>query len=100
MLIMAKDTFIITPPKDTLTLVQSDLFPYADELGVDVVMYVKLILNHSHVRDEDKLFIRNGVRWLNEEAILKYDKIYTKLSQKQRQNVLKIISKERWERAG
>lgn len=80
----------------TLSLVQSDLFPYADELGVNTSAYTTLILNHSRVSDEDKAFLKNGVKWLNEEAAEMYKTEYVKLSAQERQNVLKAISKVRW----
>lgn len=87
-------------PLETIALVQEDLFP--DSAGVPTtkeinsVSYLSLILHHSRVSDSDKKFIRNGVQWLNEDAVNIYNKTYTKLSYKQRQDVLKSISKHRW----
>ena len=83
-------------PRETLDLLQEDLFPFSKDLDVKVSLYLTLILEHSRVSQEDKNFLRNGVQWLNEEAILKYDRVYTKLSALERQRVLKIISKENW----
>lgn len=80
----------------TLSLAQSDLFPYADSLGVNTSAYTTLILKHSRVTDEDKEFLKNGVKWLNEEAEELYKTEYVKLSSTQRQNTLKSISKVRW----
>jgi len=80
----------------TFALVQDDLFPYSKELGVNSSAYMTLILNHSRVTDEDKEFLKNGVKWLNEEAVAKYKNSYTKLSYSQRQNTLKSISQEKW----
>lgn len=96
-LVMGKaKLFAIVTPLDTIKIVQGDLFPYAKELGIDTSKYIPIILNHSKVTKDDKEFITNGVKWLNEESVTKYNKIYTKLDSTQRQNILKIISKQRW----
>lgn len=83
-------------PLDTLALLQDDLFAYAKELGVDSRSYINIILHHSRVSDYDKRYIRNGVQWINEDAVSMYKKTYTELSKQQRQKLLKKISKQRW----
>lgn len=83
-------------PLQTLSLVQEDLFPFAKTLKSNTLGYLSVVLKHSHITDEDKQFLRNGVQWLNEEAVTQYNKTYISLNQEQRQNVLKIISKIRW----
>lgn len=83
-------------PLQTLSLVQEDLFPQAKLLKSNVNAYTSLIFQHSRVNDEDKTFLRNGIGWLNEESISHYKKIYTELTLQERQNLLKIISKQRW----
>ena len=90
------ELFSVVTPKETIELVQSDLFPKAGELGINTFLYMSIILNHSRVTDEDKEFIKNGVKWLNEEALSKYNTPYTKLTSSQRQVTLKIISQVRW----
>ena len=90
------DLFAIVTPLDTIKVVQEDLFPYSKELGIDTSKYIPIILNHSKVTKEYKDFITNGVKWLNEESVKKYNKIYTKLTSQKRQNLLKIISQQRW----
>ena len=90
------ELFAETTTTQALALVQNDLFPYSNELGVNSSAYMTLILNHPRITDEDKMFIRNGVQWLNEEAVVKYKNSYTKLSYSQRQNTLKSIAKEKW----
>ena len=57
---------------------------------------MSIVLNHSRITDEDKEFIKNGVKWLNEEAVSQYNTIYTKLTSGERQNILKTISQVRW----
>jgi len=83
-------------PYETINTLQKDLFPKANELRVNTSAYMTIVLNHSRISDEDKSFIRNGVQWLNEEAVAKYKNSYTKLSYSQRQNTLKSISREKW----
>ncbi len=88
--------FATLTPLQTISQVQNDLFPFANTLDIDISNYMSIVLNHSRVTDEDKLFIQNGVKWLNEESVQEYKKIYTELSTPQRQNILNIIAKERW----
>lgn len=83
-------------PHETINTLQQDLFPKANELGVNSSAYMTIVLHHSRISNEDKMFIRNGVQWLNEEAVAQYKESYTKLSYSQRQNILKIISQEKW----
>jgi len=90
------ELFSVVTPKETIELVQNDLFPKAKELGINTFVYMSVVLNHSRITDEDKEFIKNGVKWLNEEAVEKYSATYTKLTSTQRQNILKIISQTRW----
>ena len=90
------ELFGAVSPIQTMVVVQQDLFPHANKLGINSFIYFKIILHHSRVTSDEKEFLRNGVQWLNEEAITKYKKIYTKLSSKQRQNVLHSIAKEEW----
>lgn len=90
------ELFGAVSPLQTLTLVQEDLFPHAKELGINTSAYLTLILNHTRVSDEDKAFIRNGVQWLNEEALKIYKTTYTKLSPEQRQKLLQIINIHLW----
>ena len=90
------ELFSVVTPKETIELVQSDLFPKAHELGINTFVYMSVVLNHSRITDEDKEFIKNGVKWLNEEAVEKYSTTYTKLTSSQRQDILKIISQIKW----
>ena len=90
------ELFSVVTPKETIELVQNDLFPKASELGINTFVYMSIVLNHSRISDEDKEFIKNGVKWLNEEAVEKYNTTYTKLTSQERQDILKIISQVRW----
>jgi len=90
------ELFGAVSPLETLSLVQNDLFPFAGELGVNAPAYLGIALNHSRIRDTDKIFLRNGVQWLNEEALETYQSIYSKLSSSQRQSILQRISQKKW----
>ena len=94
--ISGKDVFASVTPLQTLKIVQLDLFPQSMIENANAYAYLSLILNHSLVSEDDKKFLRNGTRWLNEEALKEYKTTYIKLNKHQRQNILKIISKETW----
>ena len=97
LMVMPKsELFGATSLLETISLVQEDLFGSIKELGINSSSYLSLILHHSRVADDEKEFLRNGVQWLNEGAILHYKHPYINLSSSQRQNILQIISKQRW----
>ncbi|OIP55988.1 MAG: hypothetical protein AUK54_02910 [Helicobacteraceae bacterium CG2_30_36_10] len=83
-------------PLDTMVIAAEDLFAHAKKLEVDVRAYLLIILHHTRVTEEEKTSIRNGAQWLNEEAVAQYKKTYTQLSADKRQEILKIVSKEKW----
>ncbi|MCF6309211.1 MAG: gluconate 2-dehydrogenase subunit 3 family protein [Sulfurimonas sp.] len=92
--------FAAVTPLQTIAMVHKDLFPDSDMIpnadNINASYYLNSILNHSRVTDENKTFIRNGVKWLNEESVTKYKKIYTKLSSSQRQKILQEIAQTNW----
>ncbi|MCK4874618.1 MAG: gluconate 2-dehydrogenase subunit 3 family protein [Sulfurimonas sp.] len=87
-------------PLQVVELVYKDLFPEADNVpsmsSINAKIYLNKILHHTRVSSENKIFIRDGVQWLNEESIVKYEKVYTKLSSFQRQKLLKDIADTNW----
>lgn len=88
--------FGVTTLRETIEVVQDDLFPKAKELGISTSSYITIVLRHSHINDSDKLFLKNGAKWLNESAVELYHSSYIKLSSDKRQEVLKSISKSNW----
>ena len=88
--------FAITTPQETLKLLQNDLFPKAKELGIDTSSYLSIVFHHSRISKEDKKYLKNGVKWLNEEAVKRHKTTYTKLLSTQRQEVLRSIAKTSW----
>mgnify|MGYP002639305181 FL=1 len=96
-MITANNTlFASITPLQTLAVVQEDLFPKEMITKANAYAYVSLVFKHSRVSAEDKQFLRNGTKWLNEEAVVKYNKVYTKLSSKERQEILELISNTSW----
>jgi len=85
---------------ETVFVLQEDLFPQSTGVPtkkqINAKSYLSLILNHPRVTDSDKKFIKNGIRWLNEEAVDKYKKIYIRLTPSQRQDILNEISLTSW----
>ena len=90
------DLFGVTTSAKTITILQNDLFPKATELGIKTASYMKIILNHSRIKSNQKEYIKNGVKWLNEEAVEMYDKSYEQLPASKRQLVLKQFSSKEW----
>jgi len=91
------ELFSVTTSRETIDIVQNDLFPKAKELGINTSNYLnKIVLHHSRISQEDKQFLKNGVKWLNETAVEMYQESYTKLSAPKRQEILNAISKTEW----
>jgi hypothetical protein len=88
--------FATVTPIQTIALLQEDLFPLSKQLHSNSASYVSKILHHTKISKETKQFIRNGVKWLNEESVAIYGNIYTKLSDEKRQAVLQTIAQVRW----
>ena len=81
---------------DTIKVVQDDLFPKAKELQINTSKYMNIIFKHSRINEEDKEFMRNGIKWLNEESIEMFQVPYIKVAESKRQEVLKSIAAHRW----
>lgn len=92
----ANKLFTRVSPHETLSLLQYDLFPKAKELGVDLPKYLTIILHHSRITGDEKEYIRNGIGWINETSQERYNKLYTELSEQQRQELLSHISTLEW----
>ena len=88
--------FGVTTPHKTLSVLQYDLVPKAQELGLDVNSYIHIVLHHSRISKSDKTFLKNGVKWLNEECIQQHHKTYDKLASSQRQKILHTIAQTGW----
>lgn len=60
------------------------------------LFYINTILVNSRVDSQTKKFINDGAKWLNEEAVKKYKKIYTRLDFSAREALLKSVAKSGW----
>ncbi|WP_428739734.1 gluconate 2-dehydrogenase subunit 3 family protein [Sulfurimonas sp.] len=88
--------FGITTPYATIKVLQNDLVPQAKILGINTISYMHLVFKHSKISDGDKKFLKNGVKWLNEEAYKLYKREYVKLTKHQREKLLEIVAKTSW----
>lgn len=94
------ELFAAVTPMQTIALLYKDIFPQSAGspkiYDINASYYLNSMLNHSRVTDQTKAFIRNGVQWLNEEAVAKYEKVYTKLTASQRQEIVEEIIQTGW----
>ena len=88
--------FAAVTPLQTLSIVQEDLFPQEMISDANAYAYTSIVFKHSRISAADKQFLRNGTKWLNEEAVTMYDKVYVKLSSNERQKVLHKIATQEW----
>jgi gluconate 2-dehydrogenase gamma chain len=86
----------ITTPKETIQLLVKDLFPKAKELGISTSSYIDVIFAHSRITQEEKKFLKNGVKLLNESAYEKYKSRYTQLAKPQRLELLEQVAQTQW----
>lgn len=80
--------------------VQNILFP-RDENGPGAIdfnadKYLLWVLNDKRIADDDKQYVINGIRWLNESAQETYSKKYLKLTKKEQVVLIQKISKTNW----
>jgi len=90
------DIFGVTTSRDTIKILQNDLFPKAKDLGINTADYITIVYRQHKIAKRDKEFLKNGVKWLNETAIEMFKQTYTKLSSLQRQEVLREIVTTQW----
>ena len=88
--------FSVTTPKETMVTLHKDLFPKATTLHIDTISYMSIVFHHSRIDKDEKEFLKNGVKWLNEEALNMFDDSYFKLPSQKRQLVLQTIVKIDW----
>ncbi len=86
-------------PWATIDVVQNHLFPTeVDSPGaneINAIGYLRNIIA-SHLIDQDeKEFIINGVKWLNDLSLVKHEAFFTQLSYSQRTDMLHQITKSK-----
>lgn len=104
--VTTKDTFSHqeTEPWRTLFAVQQHLFPTGDNspgaAEIRSIYYLKAVLESPAIEEEDKEFIRNGVKWLNGVSNELFSKAFYLLDEVQREKGLRSIEDsragERW----
>lgn len=80
--------------------VQNILFP-RDENGpgaadVNADKYLIWVLSDERIAPDDKQYVIDGIRWLNESAEETHSKKYLKLTKKKQVNLIQSISKTNW----
>ena len=93
-----------TNPWKTLSEVQQHLFPAADDTpgasDIHAIAYLRNTLENPAADGEDRVFIVNGVGWLNELTQERYRQPFSNLDTAQRETVLRQIEQsragERW----
>jgi len=90
------DIFAVTTMNHTLKVLQYDIFPKAKELKIDTTSYISIILHHSRIEKSEKIFLKNGVKWLNETAVSMYKTTYSKLPKSKREVVITAILEKKW----
>ena len=84
-------------PWQTLSVVQDHLFPSeADAPGakdINAISYLRNMLADPVTDNDEKAFILNGVRWLNELAIERREAVFADLPHLQQSTLLQQITK-------
>ena len=63
---------------------------------LNVIGYFKGVLSDKRIAIDDREYLINGARWLNETANEDFDKDFVKLNHDQKETLLKNISMLRW----
>lgn len=91
---------ILHAPFQTIGVLQRDLFPGGGDIPSPQLLhalgYLGGVLRDPMVDDDEKRFIENGARWLDEEAKKAFDNPYYRLSPKRRQRVLENVIDRSW----
>lgn len=86
-------------PWQTLAVVQDHIFPSeTDSPGakeINALEYLRNVTKDPAIDSDEKEFILNGVKWLNDLALEKHKTVFTSLSHPQRANMLREITKSR-----
>jgi len=92
-------TIPLEDPWQTLEVVQEHLLPSeTDSPGakeINALEYLRNVTKDPTIDSEEKEFILNGVKWLNDLALEKHKAVFTSLSQLQRTSMLREITKSK-----
>ncbi len=95
-----RDVKILREPYQTIAYVYDDLFPSTESIPgaheLNTIAYLRGVIQDKHISQEQKTFLFNGAKWLNEESVDTFDKKYCHLQADQRNSLLKSISAVNW----
>jgi len=63
---------------------------------LNTIGYFKAVLADQRIPVEDREYLVNGVRWLDETSREEFAKAFTELDHKEREQLLKLVSSLRW----
>lgn len=79
---------------------QNHLFPNYNNSpsakDVNSLAYLHFVLLDEEIDIRDRKFIKNGITWLEEEAISKYSKSFVDLTEEEKELLLKGIIEKNW----
>ena len=83
----------------TIDIVQDHLFPSeTDSPGakeIHAITYLQDVISSSAIDKDEKEFLLNGVKWLNDLSLEKHEAVFTQLSSLQQSDMLHQISKSK-----
>lgn len=86
-------------PWATIDVVQDHLFPSeTDSPGakeINAITYLRNVISSPSIDQEEKEFILNGVKWLNDLSLEMHETVFTQLSYSQRTDMLHQITKSK-----
>jgi len=87
----------LNDPWKTIDVVQNHLFPSeSDSPGakeINAITYLQNIIASPTIEQDEREFIMNGVKWLNDLSLEKQEAVFTQLSYSQRTEMLHQITK-------
>ncbi len=86
-------------PWKTIEVVQNHLFPSdADSPGaneINAITYLQNVITNFTIDQDEKEFILNGVKWLNDLSLEKYEEVFTQLPFIQQEEMLRHITRSK-----
>jgi hypothetical protein len=96
----AKAVAVLEEPYQTIGVVHRDLFTGSAAVPsprmLKALDYLGGVMKDPYVGEDEKTFLKNGARWLNEQAKEDFGKAYYLLEAAQRQKVLRFVSDLTW----
>ncbi len=96
----ARPVKLYQEPYQTMALLHNDLMSGSGIAGIlnniNAVSYLRGVFEDPHIDESERVFLKNGVLWLNETAQERHQVPYYRLQPPERQNLLTHIATERW----